>query len=713
MITLLICLIGCFFFRESFLRLGEAFRDFGLSVVGLFCSFAGITTNFSTDTVNNPSKYVDSIVPIKWDEASLKMERFFNNLVDADNILEFVSYSSESALIASYVILLLLLPMLVMIVLIKLDLSGHNTLIRQSTPLRIYLSIERKIKPVIVENVRSFTDYVKDTKWRKLWLALIVFILNGATIIVELIAFYFYFLSVFEFDVVWMQIYKLLADLSILSRVPLGIWIIIGVIFLLWWRKRIAIKRLNDKEACNCNLIENMIHTVVVIWATMGAGKTELLTDIILTKLQIMRKDALAIVQEVTFEFPNFSWISFDRYLEDRFDNHVLYNLSGIKRHIRYLRKVYTTYQNDVNFKKFYDRQVRKGRVAPLLFGYEVNLYGIKHDNGLIYENIFDAMSDYAQAYYLYRLGCSMAISNYGIVSKDIMTTEGNFPLWIMDFFNCPSFDVEEDEHQMSHILDNNMLRLGKKIPNNLEYANAMDFGAVGYMEADKERGNMLDTMELKKLVEEANQKNDGFNADIKMSRHFSSVRHRRFFFIALDMQRAMSVNADLREIGDVIKIEKKEKKRLLMPFFAIDELLYQFTVPGFCNFYWGDYLYRRADENLMMYLVKNVVAGINTHYVRANNRYSCITEHITINETLAEEYYIMPKKVHSGVYASDGLSGFFDKKNENSSYGVSDIRTYKTIRADVEELEYQNSYFVRDWLSYLKNGSEGVSVKE
>lgn len=264
-----------------------------------------------------------------------------------------------------------------------------------------------------------------------------------------------------------------------------------------------------------------------------------------------------------------------------------------------------------------------------------------------------------------------------------------------------------------SHIFDNDMFRLGRKFDENNKYKDVFEFGVLGYTEGDKERGNMLDTMELKKLVDEVNQKNDNFNATFKMSRHPATIRNRKFFFAYMDMQRTGSINADLREIGDNVKIESVDSMKMLMPFFAIDELIFNMLVPGFVERYYK-FRHDRGDMNLTMYFMKKVVTGINNHYVRAYNTFGCKTEHLVVNEEKKADYYIMPKKIYSGVFSSDALASFFRMKASRTKLGINDVPTYKSNKASVEELEQLNSYFVRDWMKYLDiDGTDGIDVKE
>lgn len=111
---------------------------------------------------------------------------------------------------------------------------------------------------------------------------------------------------------------------------------------------------------------------------------------------------------------------------------------------------------------------------------------------------------------------------------------------------------------------------------------------------------------------------------------------------------------------------------------------------------------------------MKKVVTLVNNHYMRSYNTFGCKTEHLVVNDEKKVDYYIMPKKIFSGVYSSDALASFFRMKASRTKLGINDVPTFKSDKASVEELEQLNSYFVRDWMKYLgKDSTGGVDVKE
>lgn len=714
LIAIGLILLGVFCFRESFLRFWEALKDFGLAVAGLFCKTFFISYSFNAESVFEVSSIsFDSIIPLDFADFADKLKNFFASLIDVNNIVGYLHSFWVSGYALLYVVLIGVPILLIIWILLGIALSGQNNDYGvESKALVRFKRFERKVLVPAWDSLTSFADFVKtSTLWKAVWSIIIVFSLNFATILIELFALYFAFFIGMNFSNAYILVYKLFADLSMLARVPLVIWIIVAVIFLLIYRRKIGYKRLNIRESLNRAFVETLC-SFVIFFATMGAGKTLTMTDVLLTKQQKLRTDALEIMEEVDFSFPNFPWAIFEQDLKNRIDDHLLYNLESIDKYFSNLKVTGTRYFEDEEYRRYYDKAVKKGKLKPLLWGYDFEQYRVWNDNALKYESIFDSLRDYAQAYFIYSLDTSLLFSNYAVVTKDEKNDSGNFPLWSSEFFNIPTFDADS-RTMNSHQFDNDMFRAGKKFDENNKFKDVFEFGILGYTEADKERGNMLDTLELKKLVDEVNQKNDNFNATLKMSRHPSTVRNRKFFFAYMDMQRSASINADLRELGDTVKIESVDSTKLLMPFFAIDELLYNLIVPRFVEKYY-EYRHDRGDMNLTMYLMKKVVTWINNHYVRAYNTFGCKVEHLVVNEERKAEYYIMPKKIFSGVFSSDALASFFRMKASRTNLGINDVPTFESNKATLEELEALNSYFVRDWLKSLgKNASAGSEVKD
>ena len=79
-------LLGVFVFSDSYLRLGECFRDLGNSAAYYFCKLFGIENNI-TVTVNGYSDIFSwgTVLPEDFDEFKQGAGNYFALLIDAEN----------------------------------------------------------------------------------------------------------------------------------------------------------------------------------------------------------------------------------------------------------------------------------------------------------------------------------------------------------------------------------------------------------------------------------------------------------------------------------------------------------------------------------------------------------------------------------------------------------------------------------------------------
>lgn len=189
------------------------------------------------------------------------------------------------------------------------------------------------------------------------------------------------------------------------------------------------------------------------------------------------------------------------------------------------------------------------------LYGYDCKRYGTDFDDALKISRLFDVLETYAMAYFIYVIQSSFIVSNYSIRTDNAQISNGNFPLWLTDFF--PKRRRECSRY--AHILDFDVLRLGKKVLENNPKAGSFEFGVVAITEIGKERGNNLELKEVKKGADDTNQKNDLFNSWLKMCRHSATVDNFPFIKVFTDEQRPESWGADARDLCDVIKFLKEE----------------------------------------------------------------------------------------------------------------------------------------------------------
>lgn len=308
-------LLGVFCFRESYLRFFEACKDFGLAVAGLFLKAFSFSSDFNSKGVFEVSSIpLESIIPLDFSAFVSKVKNFGSKLIDVENIVGYFHFIWLGSYILIYLLLIGVPVLFIVWAIIDANLKGkNNNHGAESKPLVLFKRFERRILSPINFEVKSFVTFVRESKlWKVIWTVIIVFNLNIATVLMELMALYFVLLDGLNVSNLYILFYKLFADLSMFTRVPVTVWIIVAIFFVLIWRRKKGYERLNRREQKNRAVIE-LLCTFVIFFATMGAGKTLTMTDVILTKQQELRESALDIMKEVDLTFPDFKWAVFEQ----------------------------------------------------------------------------------------------------------------------------------------------------------------------------------------------------------------------------------------------------------------------------------------------------------------------------------------------------------------------------------------------------------------
>lgn len=670
-------------FWQSYARFGEACKDFGLSVAYYFCELFGADYSF-TPTVTEYSGVLqwEIVLPADFNEFTVSVGNFFAMLTDKENFAGYwLAVGDVLLVVAKAVAVILPCVMVLLLVVVRLyrqENTNHN---RDTRPLKIFKWLAAKTYQPIKRAVLSYREYLSEHKsvWI-CWIVLWVFHLNVASIIMGFLAYYFYFVLSFDVAGLYVQVCKLFVDLQGIFR-HFPWWSIATVTWLLFnrWRKNIALNRLRHFEARNCGFI-NELPIVSMSCGSMGKKKTTLITDMVLSQEVMFRQKALSILQESDMKFPYFPWISFEDELRVCMAHGTVYNLASIKTWVALKRSRFARHHN----------------VAWQIYGYQLQKYGDTFDDALKVNELFDVLETYAQAYFIYVMQSSLIVANYSIRTDNLMLDSGNFPLWLTDFFP----KNRRTESRYAHILDFDVLRLGKKVLENNPLAGSFEFGVVAITEIGKERGNNLELKEVRKGTDDANQKNDLFNSWLKMCRHSATVDNFPFIKVFTDEQRPESWGADARDLCDVIHIVSSGDMRLAMPFYTIEDMLSEWAFNRFMRLY-EDFRFRRGDNTLLVHILKSVTAWIWRRNLRIYNRfgYSVLKiekERGTMDgKTENKKYYLMNAKIYAKRFSTDCFSDYFNDLARRSHTGLADYLEYATEKASVTELQAQNSYFI------------------
>ena len=682
LLSLCFILLGVFCFNTSYLRLLESLGDLWQSVKFYGSKIFGFEYN-GVPSVTEFSEVMKWNIFLPEDLSAFKEQAgsYFKLLFSAENLSAYGKFMGE-ILLTFMKILAIALPCIVIFILLlkRLYKNSNNNYNKDTVPLRVFKWISNYTYQPIKRCVTAYIKFLKDHNfiWI-LWLILWAIQLNLATIIVAFFAYYFYFVMSFDFATIYIQFCKLFIDLQVVIKsIPIPVWLVLGYVMFAKWRKRVAISRLNHYEARNCGFI-NELPIVSMSCGSMGKKKTTLITDMALSQEVMFRQKAFDLLQKNDMKFPNFPWICFEQELKACMEHKTVYNLATIKEWIKLKRKRFDKHQNE----------------HLQLYGYDYKKYGTEYYDGLQVSTLFDILERYALLYFIYVIESSLIVANYSIRTDNMLLDSGNFPMWYTNFF--PE-QLTDGRH--AKILDFDTLRLGKKVIEENPNIGSFEFGVVVISEVGKERGNNLELREMKKGTEETNQKNDLFNAWLKMCRHSATVDNFPFIKVFTDEQRPESWGADARDLCDVIHIVSSGETKLAMPFYTIEDMLSEWAFNGFIGLYY-DFRFRRGDNTLLVHILKALTSFIWRRNMRIYNKYGYSILRIekergTMDGKIEKKrYFIMSRKIYSRRFSTDCFSDYFNELAKNTKVGLADYREYATEKATVEELKLQNSYFI------------------
>jgi hypothetical protein len=693
--TILIALgfaaLGWFVFSKSYLRLIESFVDFGKSIGYYFCEIFGISHNI-VPTVGDYSNIFGNSVDLPVDVEGFKGQsaNYLSLLFSFSNFKGWLSHILGGINSFSKNLMLFLPAIVGVIILIKgLYARGNNNYNHDTLPLRVFKGVAKFTYQPIKSFVRGYVAFIRQHGWiYKCWVVLWILQLNLATIVVEAFAYYFYFVVSFDFGTLYIQFAKLFIDLQVLfTHFPWWTLVTAAILLFCRFREKIALNTLRHFEANNCGFI-NELPIVSITCGSMGKKKTTMITDMALSQEVMFRQKAMDILQENDMKFPHFPWICFENDIQKAMADDSVYNLATVKEWVK-------------NKAEQFEENVDKG----LIYGYDYRRYGLEYNDGLKVSNLFEVLETYAQAYFIYVISSSLIVSNYSIRTDATMIDEGNFPLWLTDFY---SKNARPSRH--AKILDFDTLRLGKKVIENNPNIGSFEFGVVCISEVGKERGNNLELKEVKKGKDETNQKNDLFNSWLKMCRHSATVDNYPFIKVFTDEQRPESWGADARDLCDIVSISSSSEMKLALPFYTIEEMISEWAFNKFINLYY-DFRFRRGDNTLLVHILKSITACLWKHNARIYNKFGyCV---LTVNKERGtmdgkvdeKKYYICSYKTYRKRFATDCFSDYFNDLAKRTKIGLADYLEYATERATIDELKLQNSYFVNSL--YKTQGDE------
>ena len=716
-ITVGFTVMAVFVFPNGIIRIWESLQDLFWSILYYFTELLDIDITI-VPTVNNYSSVPWTPIwgfPATWEEFQACWSVYWGLIISGDNISAYFTAVGDVMRGASQFILLVGAPLIMALyMLFQRYLSKHNNdYDKDSKAVTFAKRCADKVYKPTKAWIKSFIDFLRENdKYIKLWLLIWAYNFNVITIVLEFFAFYFYVVISLDLVNIYRQVFKLFCDISVpIAFLPGPVWFVIGYVVFDYIRKNIGYAMLHHHEACNCGFI-NERPIVSMACGTMGSKKTTMITDMTLLQEKMFRDKALELMLENDLKFPNFPWINFEKCMQRAIENHDVFTLATARAFVARFK----AFNEAVSEHPEWYRSVRKHvakrynyRYDNLLFGYDVERYGMTYNDKLKVISLWDCLESYAQLYYVYIIESTLIMSNYSVRTDTVVEDVGNFALRDNDFYHRNAEFIDKLS-RYSNITDFNAFRLGRKLgdPDDPK-KDFFEFGTVVITEGGKERKNNLQLQELKKNTDVANQKNDGFNDWLKMIRHSGTIDFYPFTKVFMDEQRPESWGADGRDLCEIIHIKDGGKTKLAMPFFALTELFYGFIYDKFVSLYLK-YRFIRADNTLPMYVFKKLMAKLQAYYKGIYNTFGYSKMSIQIEsgtqdgELSDKAYYLDNKRIYADRFSTDCFSEFFTTKALRSRVGYDDLEEYKTSKATFEELQMQNSYFIADLMNKQEN---------
>ena len=685
--------------------------DFGKSFAYYFLFFLEMEDAI-TPSVQILPEGMDAILPLSFEELQVWLERFWSLFTNADNVEAFFQLVLEKVSKVAQFLSLWSMPIALMVLVAWLTHRRVDNRYNKDTRTVKRLKKWRKTLWFPVKRaINRFFIFLKKHKWvRRVLIALWLYNLNFFTIALEALSWILYFAVSSDVFNVFVQVAKLVVDLSVVGVfVPGWGWAIIGWLAFHAWRLSLGMKRLNKYLDADEDFARNHPGALFVV-GKQRSKKTSMLTMLKLVIERIFRKAAYERLLKRDKQFPFFPWINLERFIDRNRREHKIYMLRHCRNVIRQLRKFYT--KGGVkpkvwrNFKEDYGY-----KYDNFLFDYD-ETFGMEYDNALDVIHLFDALEKYAQLYFIYSNKKPYDINNFSIREDFGWKNFGNFPIFDGDLLNKTTKESLKNS-QYSQRMDGDAFRLGYVFDVQNPYKDAVEYGIGVYTEFAKERKNKV-TKNVSKNEDEqmraqgklkdkvATQDNDFFELDVKMRGHAATVDNFTFFRWLFDDQRAGSLGADNKDLTDICHIKGVAEEKMVLPFFEFFEAFYRIATAIYDKVY-AFIRNRKGSNTTLIYVLKMLYTPLFKFYDRIYNTFTVYTLNVNVQDGAdgqmlgMEVFYILSYVTYRTRFATDSFNLYWDEKAKNSKFGLEDLKQYKSIYPTFADYEAQHSYAVED----------------
>ena len=682
-----------FVYRYPLIRLWESISAFGRSFAYAFANAYGFADRFPIEQTVNSYSSVDLEKIIGFD-----MEILYRKLTGVweavpvglhfQYYLLFLLWHFTRFMYYACIALLVVIIMIIPIMLTWDDVNNDYN--KDTKPLVLFKRFVAAPCRRAFKWCREFLSFFLASRYRGYFIFIWLLNFGVYAMAFSFLAYYFWVLTAFDITTIGVQLVKLVADLILaLNTLPWYCWAVIFALLFDHWRLSRAGDHMQHMEAQNKGLLNEMPMCSFVT-APPRTGKTTMITSMALSYAALFRHKTLEQMTGNMNKYPRFPWILFELDLKDAIRAHYVYNLFTARKWIR-----------------IWQRHFEEEPAKQKIWEYDYELYPMEYNDHLTVSPIWKALENYAQEFFIYFLQTSIIVSSYAVREDFIIMDAGNFPIVDTNFFGRDPAAIEQDS-SYAHVIDFDMLRLGKKMIDDNPNIGALEFGVVLISEVDKERKNDLRLRELKPKDGDCTQRNDLFNEWMKMAGQSAMVENFCYLRILSDAQRPSSWGADARELNTVLHIQKKGDAANALPFFWVEEEI----IGKYLSWWEGIYQNSRfkwGNNRLITWLGQGLASALYGYLLRRNNdfgywRQNIMAESGTLEKENVEEYRytIARKKDYADRFATDHFKSYSQVQTASCNVGLDDLPAYNSIYPTFDEMLIQNSHFCRELIQYF-----------
>lgn len=674
-----VCCFGIDFFNYlKFVFVGEEINE----VLGTY-SYVSINENMFS-----------SLLPI---DARFFFEQLLNIICVGFNETVFIYWWNQAVnvlLIILRILSLLLIVGLSFYFSFKNYFSLHEyqekTVEKTSIFKKIYCYIEaffKNIYETVKDIIFDLVEFTKKHSWVfKTFLLLVLFKTKILSLILESIGFLLAFICKFDFLNLWNQLLLIFQELfPYLIAIPLWIYILIVLALLARHWIKASDDELRHLHLILKTIVKNEFTTTNFFVGKPGSGKDLLMTELTIVAESSLRYDLLNdVILPIRKEFPEFPFNSFEKHLQAKRGNKEIVNWAQAENYV-------LSVANEVIEKE-----------KDLFFNYPWKTKKSFHYDELVNKSIFDAISEYAHAYFMYSSNTVLACSNYAIRFDNLKIDNGHFIIFDDDFVSHDNRYLY-DFSSYSHINNYDWERVYKKMEYNEQ--SSLEEGLINaFSEYAKERGNQNDNRAYKIDDELANPLNDGTNTWWKTKSHVNTIRGKRYGKSFVNDQRDQALNSDNRDTFEYTwEILSRTEYRNVLHGFWYSQMLLDLITSFTDNLVWK-LINNRSDDGLISYLIKKINSSCHMILTRIKNRYGF--DYIEVKNQYDKKIKvpIIYKLDYADRYNTGAFGSVYKEQLLNNTMSFDESPTYESSLASIDELLSQNSYFINKFIFINQN---------